>query len=323
MFVFIVRRVAQSVPLLFGISIAVFLLLQITPGGPLSPGASGTAAQISPEQMARMRAEYGLDEPLPTQYIHWVGGLLTGDWGTSIHTGRPVLALILERLPTTLTLMALAWTISVVIAILVGVTAATRQHSVFDYVSSGLSFVGFAIPSFWMGLMLLYVFTYSLGWLPGSGLEDLRASHSGLSLVWDRALHLVMPVSVLGLICAAELTRFVRGSMLEVLGEDYIRTARGSGLPERAVLLRHALKNAAIPVVTIAILEIPWLFLGSAIVEVVFSLSGMGRLFIESANQRDYPVLLGVLVLASVLVVVANIVADALYGALDPRIVYD
>ncbi len=170
--------------------------------------------------------------------------------------------------------------------------------------------------------MLLYVFSFQLGWLPSSGLEDLRQAHVGLAAVWDRLSHLIMPVAVLALIATAQLTRYVRGSMLEVLHEDYVRTARGNGLPERNVIVRHAFRNAAIPVVTIAVLMIPELFLGAVITESIFAIPGMGRLFIDSADLRDYPVLLGILTIAALLVVVTNLLADLLYGLLDPRISY-
>lgn len=319
---YLTRRLLLSVPLLLGISVVVFLLLQATPGGPLSNGEGG-AGQTSPEQIERLRAEYGLDRPLPVQYLDWLGGLATGDWGTSMRTGQPVLTMIGERLPTTLLLIGIAFGISLLIAIPVGIAAARRQHSAFDYAATGLSFAGFATPSFWFGLMLLFVFSYSLGWLPSAGLEDLRETHTGLDGLWDRIEHLIMPVAVLALVTTASLTRYVRAAMLDVLDQDYIRTARGSGLPERTVILRHGLKNAAIPVVTVAVLAIPELFLGTVITESIFSISGIGRLFIESADERDYPILLGILVIASLLVVLANLLADILYALLDPRIAYD
>lgn len=270
--------------------------------------------------MERLRARYGLDDPLPVQYLNWLRGVVTGDWGVSYNTGRPVLEAIGERIPTTLLVTGLALLVSLLIAIPVGIYAATRQYSVFDYICTGASFAGLATPSFWFGLMLLYVFTFQLGWLPSSGLVDLRAQYEGFDKVLDMAAHLVMPVTVLALVSVAGLTRYVRSSMLEVLSQDYVRTARGSGLPERIVVWEHAFKNAAIPLVTITVLTIPELFLGAVITESIFGLPGMGRLFVESANLRDYPVLLGILMIASLLVVAANLLADLLYGWLDPRI---
>jgi len=318
---YVIRRSLQAIPLLIGISIVIFLMLQMTPGGPLA-SSEGGGGRATAERTERLRAEFGLDDPLPVQYLNWAGGIVTGDWGTSYNTGRPVLDTIADRLPTKLLLTGLAFLIALLIALPVGIRAATRQYSAFDYASSGLSFVGVSTPSFWFGLMLLYVFSFQLGWLPSSGLEDLRQAHVGLAAVWDRLSHLIMPVAVLALIATAQLTRYVRGSMLEVLHEDYVRTARGNGLPERNVIVRHAFRNAAIPVVTIAVLMIPELFLGAVITESIFAIPGMGRLFIDSADLRDYPVLLGILTIAALLVVVTNLLADLLYGLLDPRISY-
>jgi len=318
---YIIRRLLQAIPLLFGISIIIFLMLQMAPGGPLASGEA--QASVTPEQIEKLRGHYGLDDPMPVQYLNWLGGVMTGDWGTSYDTGQPVLEAITERLPTTLVLTGLAFAISLLIAIPVGVVAATRQYSAFDYASTGLSFAGIATPSFWFGLMLLYVFSFQLDLLPSSGLTDLRVEHTGLAAVWDRTLHLIMPVAVLALIATANLTRYIRSSMLEVLGQDYVRTARGSGLPERRVILQHAGKNASIPVVTIAMLMIPDLFLGAVITETIFSIPGMGALFVHSAELRDYPVLLGILIIAALLVVVTNLATDVIYGFLDPRISYE
>ena len=318
---YVVRRMLQAIPLLFGISIIIFLMLQMAPGGPLASGEAQAA--ITPEKIERLRAHYGLDDPLPIQYLNWLGGLVTGDWGVSYDTGQPVLQVITERLPTTLALTGLAFAVSLLIAIPVGILAATRQYSVFDYASTGLSFAGIATPSFWFGLMLLYLFSFQWDLLPSAGLTDLREDHVGFAAVWDRTTHLIMPVAVLALIATANLARYVRASMLEVLGQDYVRTARGSGLPERTVILQHAGKNASVPVVTIAMLMVPELFLGAVITETIFSIPGMGALFVHSAELRDYPVLLGILVIAAVLVVITNLAADVIYGFLDPRISYE
>ncbi|GAA3742864.1 peptide/nickel transport system permease protein [Spinactinospora alkalitolerans] len=319
---YLVRRCLQAVPLLLGISVIVFALLQMTPGGPMAAG-EGAGSQASAAQIERLRGRYGLDDPIWIQYLRWLGGMLTGDWGASFNTGRPVLEAIGERIPTTLLLTGVSFTVSVLLALAVGTVAAVRRHSAFDHLSTGLSFAGLAMPSFWFGLMLLYVFSFQLGWLPSAGLTDLRAQYEGVAAIVDRARHLILPVAVLSLVSLASLIRYVRSSMLEVLGQDYIRTARGSGLPERTVVLGHALKNASIPVVTVAVLSIPELFLGAVITETIFGLPGMGRLFVESAQLRDYPVLLGILIIAALLVVLANLFADIVYSRLDPRISYE
>jgi peptide/nickel transport system permease protein len=320
---YVARRLLQAIPLLVGISILAFALLQMTPGGPLAvseaPGRSGRATA---EQMAKLRNRYGLDDPIPVQYLNWAGGLLRGDWGISFNTGRPVLLTIAERVPTTLLLTGLAFAVALLLALPIGIVAAIRQYSVFDYLSTGVAFLGIAIPSFWLALMLLFVFTYTLGWLPSVGLTDPRQTHEGLAALADRARHLVMPVAVLALASTAGMTRYVRAAMIETGGQDFVRTARAKGLRERTVVIGHALKNAAIPIVTVVALEIPDLFIGAVIVESVFAISGMGRLFVESANLRDYPVLMGILMIASLLVVASNLIADVVYGWLDPRISY-
>ncbi|MFO7271647.1 ABC transporter permease [Sphaerobacter thermophilus] len=320
---YVIRRALQAIPLLIGISVIVFVLLQMTPGGPLAiaenPGGSGRVTQ---EQLERLRAKYGLDDPLYMRYLHWAGDLVRGDWGTSFNTGQPVLAMIGERIPATLLLTGLAFLVTLILAFPIGIISAARQYSLFDYIATTAAFLGIAVPSFWLALMFLYVFTFSLGWLPAVGLGDPRQQYEGFAAVVDRARHLIMPVSVLALVSTASLTRYVRAAMLDVLGQDYMRTARGKGLTERAALMRHALKNAAIPVVTILALEIPDLFIGSVIVESIFAISGMGRLFVESADLRDYPVLMGILLIASFLVILFNLIADILYSRLDPRIRY-
>lgn len=320
---YVARRLLQAIPLLVGISILAFGLLQMTPGGPLAMGESpGRSGRATAEQLERLRNQYGLDDPLPVQYLNWAGGLLRGDWGTSFNTGRPVLQTIGERVPTTLLLTGLAFAASLLLAIPIGVVAAVRRSSVFDYLSTGVAFLGIAVPSFWLALMLLFAFTYTLGWLPSVGLSDPRQDHAGLAALADRARHLVMPVAVLALASTAGLTRYVRAATIEAVGQDFVRTARAKGLRERTVVLGHAVKNAAIPVVTVVALEIPDLFIGAVIVESVFAISGMGRLFVESANLRDYPVLMGILMVASLLVIASNLVADVVYGLLDPRITY-
>ncbi|MBA3415727.1 MAG: ABC transporter permease [Chloroflexia bacterium] len=320
---YVLRRSLQAIPLLVGISLIAFVLLQMTPGGPLamseSPGRSGRATA---EQLERLRNRYGLDDPLHVQYLNWAGDLVRGDWGISFNTGRPVLALIGERLPTTLLLTGLAFGVTLLLAFPIGILAATRRYSVFDYLSTGVAFLGIAVPSFWLALMLLYVFTYTLGWLPSVGLTDPRQDYEGAAGVWDRVRHLLMPVTVLALASTAGLTRYVRAAMLDAVGQDFVRTARSKGLRERAVVVGHALKNAAIPIVTVLALEVPDLFIGAVITESVFAIAGMGRLFVESANLRDYPVLMGILMLASLLVIAANLIADVAYGLLDPRISY-
>jgi len=318
---YLVRRLLQLIPLLVGISILVFLMLQMTPGGPLaSSEAPGATGRITAEELERMRNRYGLNDPLHVQYLNWAKDLFRGDWGTSFNTGRPVFDMIMERIPTTLLLTGIAFTATILVAIPIGLIAAVKQYTQLDYIATAIAFIGISVPSFWLSLMLLYLFSFELGWLPSVGLEDLRTEHHGFSAFVDRVRHLILPVAVLTMASAASLTRYLRSAMLDVLSQDYVRTARAKGLSETVTVGIHAFKNGSITIVTILALEIPDLFIGAVIVESIFAISGMGRLFVESANLRDYPVLMGILMISSTLVIVCNLLADLIYRMLDPRI---
>jgi peptide/nickel transport system permease protein len=317
---YILRRLLQSIPLLLVISIIIFLLLQMTPGGPLAIGETVGSGRVTAEQLNRLRAAYGLDKPLYIRYVYWLRDFIQGDWGTSFNTGRPVLEMILERLPTTLLLTGLAYLVMLTLSFPIGIFSSVRQYSFLDYVLTSLAFIGISIPSFWFGLLLLYMFSFKTGWLPAFGLTDVSQDYSGFAHIWDVGRHLIMPVSVLALIDTAAVTRYIRASMLEIIHQDYVRTARAKGLGERAIILKHVLRNATIPIVTVLALRIPDLFLGTVVTETIFAIPGMGRLFIMSADLRDYPVLMGILVIAAILVILSNLFADVLYAALDPRI---
>jgi len=317
---YIIRRLLQSIPLLLIISIIIFLLLQMTPGGPLAMAENVGSGRVTAEQLERIRTKYGLDQPLYMRYLYWLGDFIKGDWGTSFNTGRPVLEMILERLPTTLLLTGLAYIIMLIVSFPVGIISSVRQYSVSDYFLTSFAFIGISIPSFWFGLLLLYIFSFKTGWLPAFGLTDMKQTYEGTAHLLDIGRHLIMPVSVLALIDTAAVTRYIRASMLETIHQDYVRTARAKGLGERATIFKHVLRNAAIPIVTILALRIPDLFLGTVVTETIFAIPGMGRLFIMSADLRDYPVLMGILVIASVLVILSNLLADILYAILDPRI---
>jgi peptide/nickel transport system permease protein len=317
---YILRRLLQSIPLLLVISIIIFLLLQMTPGGPLAIGETVGSGRVTAEQLNRLRAAYGLDKPLYIRYVYWLRDFIQGDWGTSFNTGRPVLEMILERLPTTLLLTGLAYLVMLTLSFPIGIFSSVRQYSFLDYVLTSLAFIGISIPSFWFGLLLLYMFSFKTGCLPAFGLTDVSQDYSGFAHIWDVGRHLIMPVSVLALIDTAAVTRYIRASMLEIIHQDYVRTARAKGLGERAIILKHVLRNATIPIVTVLALRIPDLFLGTVVTETIFAIPGMGRLFIMSADLRDYPVLMGILVIAAILVILSNLFADVLYAALDPRI---
>jgi peptide/nickel transport system permease protein len=317
---YIIRRLLQSVPLVLVISVLVFLLIQMTPGGPLAIGENVGTGRVTAEQMERLRSRYGLDQPLLVRYVYWLRDFLRGDWGTSFNTGRPVLEMILERLPTTLLLTGLAYGMMLTLSFPIGIYSSVRQYSMFDYALTSLAFVGISIPSFWFGLLLLYIFAFQTSILPAFGLMDVTHEYTGMAKLWDMAKHLIMPVSVLALIDTAAITRYIRASMLDAIHQDFVRTARAKGLVERSVILKHVLRNATIPIVTILALRIPDLFLGTVVTETIFSIPGMGRLFIMSAELRDYPVLMGILMIASILVILSNLLADVMYAVLDPRI---
>jgi peptide/nickel transport system permease protein len=320
---YVAGRLLQAIPLLVGISMVTFGMLQLIPGGPLSSmfdsSATGT---ITAQDIARMRATYHLDAPIWEQYLRWVGGFITGDWGTSFVSARPVSEVVLERIPATLKVTGLAFLLTVFLALPVGILAAVRQYSWIDYAFTTVAFLGISIPRFWSGLLLLFVLSFQLGWLPSTGLSDVRQTHQGFSLVMEEAKRLVLPVFVMSLYSFATLTRYVRAAMLEVLSQDYLRTARAKGIAETAVVLRHALRNGAFPIVTIIALQMSDLFVGSAIVESIFAIPGTGQLFVQAAIWQDYPVLLSIVMLSSCVVVAANLLADIAYGVLDPRIRY-
>lgn len=320
---YLIRRSLQAIPLLLVTSLIIFMLVRLAPGGPLA--AAERNPNVSPEQLALLRHKYGLDQPLYVQYFKWMGQLFQGNLGDSIKMHRPVSTLIAERLPNTLLLVGASFLVTVMIAIPVGVYSAIKQYSIGDYIITTLTFIGQSIPIYWFGLVLILVFYV---WLqnpftgepifPGGGMYSLDEEGNLLDRLW----HLVLPVTMLSLTWIAWYSRFLRASMLEVIHSDYVRTARSKGLGERAVRYRHALKNAAIPLVTLMALDLPALFGGALFTEMVFSWPGMGRLFWDAARARDYPVLLAVVLINSFLIVIFNLLADLGYGFLDPRVRY-
>jgi peptide/nickel transport system permease protein len=314
---YIVRRVLQMIPLFIGISIIIFLVIQAAPGGPETM-LLATGRFVNPEILAAYRARLGLDQPLVVQYGRWLGAALTGDLGYSYKTAQPVLTTILERLPATVELMLAAYTLAALIALPLGIYSAIRKYSLFDYASTGFSFLGIAMPVFWFGLMLQLVFSVQLGWLPSSGRGTV-----GVDSLIDRVQHLILPAIVLSLLYIAGWSRYMRTSFLGVLNSDYVRTARSKGLPERRVTLVPGLKTAAIPVVTIMALDLAGLFAGAVITETIFAWPGIGRLFIQSMYDRDYPMLMGIIMMGAIMVVVFNLLADIVNAWLDPRISYD
>lgn len=314
---YLVRRAIQAVPLLLGISLIAFLLLQAIPGGPSA--AYRGMANVSAADLARIERELGLDKPLFIQYLSWLTTFVQGDWGISFVTRRPALEVILERLPNTLLLMAAALSVSIAISIPLGLLAAVRQSTWADNALTFLSFVGLSLPVFWLGLMLIVVFTVILRVLPGGGMGPPGVEAD----LPTRIRYLILPTLTLSIVSVGFFTRYLRASMIDVLRTDYLRFARARGIPDRTRYLRHGLRNAAIPYVTVIALHIPDYLIGALVVETIFSWPGTGRLFWESAVRFDYPVLMGILVIGSVIVIVSNLLADLVYGVLDPRVRYD
>ena len=314
---YILRRVLQMVPLLCGISIILFAVIQAAPGGP-EGSLSETGRFIDPEVIEAYRERLGVDQPVHIQYVRWLTAAVTGDLGVSFSTTRPVLAMIVERLPATLELMASAFFFAAVVAVGLGIFSAVRQYSLFDHFGTGLSFVGIAMPVFWFALILQFVFAVKLGWLPVSGTETV-----GDTSLSDHLRHLILPGFVLSVRYIAGWSRYLRASLLGVLKADFVRTARAKGLPERIVIGVHAVRNALIPVISIMALNLADLFSGAVITETIFAWPGIGRLFVQAMFARDYPLLMGILLMGSVMVIVFNLLADIAYGVLDPRIRYE
>ncbi len=311
---FLIRRVVQAVPLLILVTIVSFIVMQLTPGGPLS--AYTHNPHVTAAQLAAIKHEWGLDQPAPVQYLRWFTSMLHGDWGFSLTNGDTVLSTIGGRIGNTLILVVAAFVISIALAVPLGIYSATHKYSFFDYLSTFGSFVAWSAPVFWVGFMAQLVFSVNLHLLPTAGLYTEGAPWS----LGDFLKHLLMPALVLGLGSIASWSRYIRGSMLEILGQDYIRTAKAKGLMRRVVVNRHAVRNALIPLVTLIALDVPAFFTGALLVEVVFSWPGMGRLFFDALNARDYILLQGILLISAILIFAGNLAADLVYGVLDPRV---
>ncbi|MBI5503218.1 MAG: ABC transporter permease [Deltaproteobacteria bacterium] len=318
---YLAKRLAGFVPLLLGISFVSFLVMAMAPGTPVDL-MTDLNPKASPEARERLEKFYGLDQPLYVQYGLWLGRIVQGDLGTSFSRDRrPVLDKIAEALPITLFLNVLDLALILGLAIPIGIYSAARQYSLVDRATTVFVFIGFAMPSFWVALLAMMLFGEQLGWLPISGLRSLDYdSMSALGQIGDRVRHLILPVGIAALTGLAGLSRYMRSSMLEVLRQDYIQTARAKGLSETVVVYRHALRNALLPVVTILGLSIPGLIGGSVIAETIFAIPGMGRLFYTSVLMRDYPVVMGITLIGAVLTLLGNLLADLMYVAVDPRL---
>jgi peptide/nickel transport system permease protein len=309
---YITNRLVQSVVLIVFVSMLTFFLIHAAPGGP----AVLLAPDMSKEQIEQARKALGLDDPLPVQYARWATLVIRGNLGTSFSQGLPVAELLIRRLPETLELVLTGLAVAAIVGVAIGIVSARKQYSWIDKLSTGFCFFGMSVPVFWLGLMLIIFFSIQLKILPSAGSYTLGAPSS----LVDRLVHLIMPAIVLATANLAVIARYTRSSMLEVLNADYLRTARAKGVAERVVMNRHALRNALIPIVTVVALMVPRLVSGVAITESVFAWPGMGSLAVDSAVQRDYPVVMGITLMVSVLVVVTNFLTDLSYLVLDPRV---
>ena len=329
---YLIRRLVLTIPVLLGVSIIVFSIMHVIPGDPVQLIFSGTGANL--EQRQAMRHALGLDRPLPVQYAYYVANAIRGDLGQSIQFKQPVIELILERMPATIELTVASLFIALIVAFPVGVISAVKRNSIVDRVAMTVTTLGISLPTFWVGIMLIMLVSVNLGWLPGFGrigyeanLEKVIGFHLIDSLLtWNipafknALVHLILPALVLGIASATFTTRLIRSCVLEVIGEDYVITARGKGLPEKVILNRHVLRNAIIPVVTLIGVMIGSLLSGAVVTETIFAWPGIGRLVIQAINNRDFPVVQGVVLFFALIRITTNLMTDVLYVMLDPRI---
>ncbi|RRH76231.1 ABC transporter permease [Falsigemmobacter faecalis] len=310
---YLLRRLTQAMVMLVIVSIIGFTILHLAPGGPMSQFASD--GSMTQADLDRMAETLGLNRPLPVQYLDWAGRMLTGDWGISFRDRQPVLHIITSHLGATVELMASATLIAVVLGIVIGTLGAIRRYSLFDSLATIGAMIALSIPTFWFGLVIIYVFSVGLDWLPPGNRYTV-----GDGSLLNRLHHLIGPSLVLGLVSTAIWSRYMRSSMLDVINQDYIRTARAKGVSEPRILMRHAMRNAILPMITIAGIQIPSLLSGALVTETVFTWPGMGRLFLDSISYRDYPVVMGILMFSAVLVLLGSLIADLCYSLADPRI---
>jgi peptide/nickel transport system permease protein len=312
---YLLQRLFHGITVLFGVSLLVFIAVELAPGDAVD-------AMISPESFTsaeardNMRESLGLNDPAPLRFAQWLGRTVTGDLGFSLTSREPVSEIIAKRVPSTLQLVGSALLISVVVGVGTGIIAAIKHYSWIDYLVTFLSLSWLSIPSFFLGLFLIYLFAVQLNWFPAFGASSAGTEHPVLDRMW----HLVLPAITLGLDLAAALTRYTRASLLEVMNTDYLRTARAKGLRERAVITRHALKNALIPIITVIAVRLPILFGGAVVIETVFQWPGLGLLMLNAATQKDYPLIMGLALILTCVVVISSFLADVAYSLVDPRI---
>ena len=315
---YVLRRLLVLIPVIMGISLVLFTILAMAPGDPFEELA--TNPNVPPEVRANLRAKFGLDDPIAVRYVRWVAAMVQGDWGFSFVSRVNVDDLILQRLPTTLVVLGSAQVLGILIALPIGTLSALRPYSWFDQIATTFAFIGFSLPTFFTGLVFILVFSIWLDWLPFIYRADISAT--GWRWYWEHLRQALMPVAVLGLFQGATLTRFMRSAVLDVIRLDYVNTARAKGLSEKTTVVKHVVRNALIPVVTLLALQVPTVFGGAIITEQIFRVPGIGSLLITSILANDTPVVMAITFVLSALVVISNLAADIIYGWLDPRISY-
>ena len=311
---YIGRRVLQAIPLLIGVSVIGFGLMHLAPGGPLAVYTLNPT--ITAQDIERIKIIFGLDQPVHVQYLKWATGMFTGNWGYTFFGGRPVLWVIAERLPATMLLMGSALSIAILLGITVGMIGAARRYSVWDYLATSGALVALSFPTFWFGLMAIFVFAVDFRWLPSGGMYELGEEGN----VVDLLRHLILPTLVLALVITATYSRYARSSFLEVLHQDYMRTARAKGLRPRERLFRHAFPNAVKPLIALLGTDLPVLFSGALVTESIFGWPGMGRLFVDALTMKEYPILMGMIMFTAFFVILGNLLADIAIALLDPRV---
>jgi peptide/nickel transport system permease protein len=315
---YLLRRLLIAIPSLLGISIVLFTVLALAPGDPFEELA--TNPNVPAEVRANLRAKFGLDDPVHVRYVRWFGSMMKGDWGFSFASRVDVDTLILQRLPVTIFILGSSLVFALLIALPVGVYAATRPYSIFDQIANTFAFIGFSLPTFFTGILFILLFSITLDWLPFVYRADI--SETGWRFFWEHFKQAIMPIAVLGLFQGASWTRYVRSAVLDVIRLDYVTTARSKGLAERVVIVKHVVRNALIPVVTLVALQMPLVFGGAIVTEQIFRVPGIGSLLISAILANDTPVIMAVTFVFSILVILCNLLADILYGWLDPRISY-
>jgi peptide/nickel transport system permease protein len=311
---YIGRRVLQAIPLLIGVSVIGFGLMHLAPGGPLAVYTLNPT--ITAQDIERIKIIFGLDQPVHVQYLKWATGMFTGNWGYTFFGGRPVLWVIVERLPATMLLMGSALSIAILLGITVGMIGAARRYSLWDHLATTGALVALSFPTFWFGLMAIFVFAVDLRWLPSGGMYELGEEGN----VVDLLRHLILPTLVLALVITATYSRYARSSFLEVLHQDYMRTARAKGLRPRERLFRHAFPNAVKPLIALFGTDLPVLFSGALVTESIFGWPGMGRLFVDALTMKEYPILMGMIMFTAFFVILGNLLADIAIALLDPRV---